>query len=54
MFVAVRRKKDELYVIPGEHILELEERGVKEFTPVSGRGVRNWDWAEIERILTVE
>lgn len=52
VFVAVRRKKDYLYVIPGEKILELEERGVRDFVPIQGVGARNWDWAEVERILT--
>lgn len=51
VFVAIRRKKDELYVIPGEHILELEDKGVKNFTPISGVGSRKWDWAEVEDIL---
>lgn len=54
VFVAVRRKRDELYVIPGEHILELEERGVKNFVPITGVGARNWDWCEVEQILTAE
>lgn len=54
VFVAVRRKKDQLYVISGEHILELEERGVKDFVPISGAGARNWDWAEVEQTLIAD
>lgn len=52
VFVAVRRKTDELYVVPGEFILELAETGVKNFSPISGVGARNWDWSEVEKILT--
>ena len=51
VFVAVRRAKDSLYVIPGSRVLELEENGLKEFEPISGKGIRKWDWAEVERIL---
>jgi hypothetical protein len=38
-------------VIPGEYILEVEERGVKGFAPIAGLGARNWDWNEVEQIL---
>ena len=51
VFVAVRRKRDYLYLIPGKDVLELEETGVKNFTPISGEGARNWDWAEVEDTL---
>lgn len=51
VFVAVRRKKDYLYLIPGQHVLELEDKGVKDFVPIAGIGARNWDWSEIEDTL---
>jgi hypothetical protein len=51
VFIAVRRKKDELYLISGADVLELEEKGVKNFVPIAGVGSRNWDWNEVEQIL---
>ncbi len=51
VFIAVRRKKDELYLIPGVDVLELEEKGVKNFVPIAGVGSRNWDWNEVEQRL---
>jgi hypothetical protein len=51
VFVAIRRKKDELYIVPGSQILELEEHGVKGLTPVEGSGSRNWNWEEVKQIL---
>ena len=51
VFIAVRRKKDELYLISGADVLELDEKGVKNFVPITGVGSRNWDWNEVEQIL---
>lgn len=51
VFVAVRRKKDELFVIEGSKILELEEFGLKKFSPIEGIGARNWNWDEVESRL---
>ena len=51
VFVAVRRAKDSLYIIPGSRVLELEDAGLREFTPIQGKGIRKWDWSEVERIL---
>jgi hypothetical protein len=55
VFIAVRRKKDELFVIEGSRILELEEYGLKKFSPIEGIGARNWNWDEVEsRLLSKE
>jgi hypothetical protein len=51
VFIAVRRKKDELFVIEGSKILELEEFGLKKFSPIEGIGARNWNWDEVESRL---
>ena len=51
VFIAVRRKKDELYVIKGENILDLEEKGLRGFAPIEGIGARNWNFSEVSDIL---
>jgi len=51
VFVAVRRKLTELYVIPGSEILRMIEVGVKGREPIKRIG-RSWDWEQVEKILT--
>lgn len=54
VFIAVRRKKDFLYIIPGSDILTLNDLGLKAFKPIDGEGARNWDWLEVENCLLQE
>jgi hypothetical protein len=61
-FVAVRRNKDELWLIPGKQVQALANHGLKAFV-ISGRlegtyltrfwtgGPRKWNWKEIEGVL---
>lgn len=51
VFIVVRRKKDFLYVIPGDKVLDLEENGLKNYAPIEGVGARNWDFNEVCEIL---
>ncbi|MDE2106255.1 MAG: hypothetical protein KGL39_54045 [Patescibacteria group bacterium] len=50
VFVAVVRKKTELFVLHGVEIARLVEEGVKGRQPINRIG-RSWDWAEVEKIL---
>jgi hypothetical protein len=51
VFVAVRRKVDELYVIPGTEILSLVDVGLKGRSPLCAGGRRKWDFKLVEQIL---
>jgi hypothetical protein len=63
VFVAVRRWKcaavhgdvDELWIVPGAHVLLLAREGlevVRTVSLVQGGGPRNWSWARVLQRLT--
>lgn len=51
VFVAVRRKVDELHIIPGTEIVALTETGLKGRQPLTAGGLRSWDWKKVEQTL---
>ena len=51
VFIVVKRAEKELYIIPGEDVLKLEESGLKEFSPVSEGEPKNWDWERVKTLL---
>ena len=50
VFVAVRRKGTELYLIPGMEVLDVAENGVKGREPIPRLG-RSWDFTTVKNIL---
>jgi hypothetical protein len=54
-FVAVRRKRDELWLVPGSEIRQLADRGLGELDPLKISvwlgGPTKWDWVAVEAIL---
>lgn len=51
VFVIIRRAQDQLYVVSGDKVLDLEENGLRGFEPIPGEGIRKWDWKVVENIL---
>lgn len=51
VFIAIRRKQDELFLISGDRVLDIEEQGLRGFEPVCKNGIRNWNWKIVESIL---
>jgi hypothetical protein len=51
-WVAVRRKRDQLWIVRGSQAAELLERGLKGFLAPSWEGgPAKWDWEAISRLL---
>jgi hypothetical protein len=55
VFIAVRRRNEELWLVPGSQIMQLAEAGVAAATPLSTNvwkgGLSNWNWKQIEAVL---
>lgn len=54
VFVAVRRKGDQLIIVHGAHVEAVADRGLNG-APWAGAwegGPDRWDWAEVEKVFT--
>lgn len=54
VFIAVRKKNsivDELYLIDGKYVKELNEKGLHEFKCIGGGGPGQWPWAVVASML---
>jgi Holliday junction resolvase len=54
VIIAVRKKNtkvDELYLIDGSKVKELNEKGLHGFSPIGIGGPSQWPWADVAKVL---
>jgi hypothetical protein len=54
VFVAIRRKGDELWLFPGDEVRRISEEGIKALQPIllCCSGPAHWNWGKVREILT--